>query len=141
MSDQSPDQPGYPPPNQPSPYAQALPYASWQQPARLQHSGVGIAGFCLSILAVLMLGGTMVASVGMAMQAKNPGQKPDQNTVMAMGCAAILSALLSVVGLVLGLVGVVQKNRKMVFTVIGLVINGLICLSVLGLIVIGLMVK
>ena len=137
MSDQSPHQPGYQPPNQPSPYAQALPYASWQQPVVLKHSGVGIASFILGIsMVVLELALIVLAAV--LVQQHQPSSSPSMEIA---GCTMILGLLACVVGVVLGIVGALQRDRRKLFAILGLCVNGLILLGVVGLFLIGVALK
>jgi hypothetical protein len=57
---------------------------------------------------------------------------------VALGVAVIVGAGMCLLGLILGIIGCCQKDRKRVFAVIGTVLNGLILFGLCGLMSIGL---
>jgi hypothetical protein len=135
----------YPPPpfQQPSyqqpPYQTPghVPYASWQQPPASKHSGFGIASFIIGISMGVMEVGLIVTAAVLVQQGRS-SQAPGMEIA---GCFMLLGLLACVGGVVSGIVGIKQADRKKLFAVIGLCINGLILLSVLGLMVLGLAMK
>lgn len=57
---------------------------------------------------------------------------------LLIGLVIIGSSVLSLIGLVLGIVGVCQPNRRVVFAVLGTVLNVFIILGVCGVVGLGL---
>jgi len=103
----------------------------------LRHSGPGVASFVLAIGAGLVLG--ILILVAAVIEASRPGAlQPDGPGEVALGLVACFALLLAMIGVGLGIAGVFQKHRKIVFAVIGLVFNGLVllgggCLALIGL--------
>jgi hypothetical protein len=101
-----------------------------------KHSGLGIASFVLAIVFGLIL----FVLIGMAgyQQMKNP-KGMDENSPMAMilGLLMIGSLLMNFVGAGLGLAGVLQKNRKKIFAILGLIFNGFAVLGTVALFLLG----
>lgn len=112
----------------------------YQQPqAPLKHSGFGISSFIISIASVV-LAFAMVAVAGI-MESNTPGGvDEDSPEAMMVGLGIILSALLAVLGAVLGIVGCTLPNRNKIFAILGTVFNALVVLGLLGLMVLGLAV-
>lgn len=114
--------------------------------AALKHSGPGIAAFVLGLLNILLvIIGFIVVIAGVAEFVSPDGTfasddlEANMNAALLGGVFMILGALaLSLVGTVLGIVGVVIKNRRKAFGIIGLILNALLLLSVVVLMVIGL---
>lgn len=133
------------------------PYAS--QPAfsseppivegRMKHSGLGIASFVMAIIAILLgVLGMILSVVFVAQAAEDPTSlliEAESGTIPE-GVGSILAAVvlmflgvgISFIGLILGIVGIFAKNRRKVFAIIGLVVNGLITLGMLLLFLLGL---
>jgi hypothetical protein len=138
-----------PPPNQRPQYQQPtnqqlpiqspgfLPYATWQQPPAFKHSGFGLISFIIGMLMGIFEFG-VIAFATVAATAKTSSQAPAMEIA---GCGMILGLLICVAGVIFGIVGLKQPDRKKVFSVIGLCSNALILLGVLGLVVIGLAMK
>ena len=135
-----PPPPGAPPGMAPPPYA-AMGYGYGMYgpgaPQPTSHSGIGIASLLLGILSVLGLVATVV--VGVVMTANDPGALENENSpaTLALGACALACLLLSLVGVGLGIGGLVQRDRKRVFAWIGLTLNAVILLLVVGLMVVG----
>jgi magnesium-transporting ATPase (P-type) len=113
-----------------------------------KQSKIGIASFVVSILGVIIFCVVLVISVWYAMSivqnnptaAQNPLQVIDQSSMVFIS-VTILSwcgPILSLIGVVLGIVSIVQKKDKKAFGVIGLVIGGLFLLVSCLLLVFGL---
>lgn len=100
----------------------------------LKHSGLGIASFVTSI-AIGVSELTLVAIAGV-LEATTPGGI-DEKSATLLGLLMIAGLVGSVVGVGLGIAGVLQKNRKKLPSILGLVINGVIILGVILLMVIG----
>ena len=106
-----------------------------EAPAPMPHSGLGIASFIISIATLV----AVVIIFGFAgySEATNPGGV-DETTAMTIGFAIIGSCLLLLIGAVLGIVGLFQEGRRRMFAGIGVGINGVLVLMVIGVIWLGL---
>ncbi|WP_172252300.1 hypothetical protein [Saccharibacillus deserti] len=116
-------------------------------PGRLKHSGVGIASFVLSLVSIALYVVFFVAAIGVAYSFSEMGTTLDPYTateeqLMGFGVGALVlllsilgAAVLNLVGVILGIVGLVSKDRKKVFPVIGTILNGLCLLGGGGFIV------
>ncbi len=108
-------------------------------PIRVRHTGVGIASFVLGVLAGLTAFGLLVVSVALAMRA---GDEIDDDTVMfaSLGLGLLGVIALAIVGLVLGIGGLAQANRRRVFAILGVCCNSVVLLGIAALIVLGTLV-
>ncbi len=114
-----------------------------------KHSKIGIASFILAVVSVVgMIGSAIGASVAAAGFANDPallsGVAPDElppgmGGLLAMIGLMFLFILTALVGAVLGLVGLFQKDRAKLFSILGLVFNGLVVLFVMVILVIGML--
>lgn len=52
--------------------------------------------------------------------------------------SALVCLVLTLAGTILGIIGLVLKNRKKVFSIIGTILNGIMILAFVGLIVVGI---
>jgi hypothetical protein len=108
-------------------------------PIRVRHSGVGIASFVLGVLAGLTAFGLLAVGVTLAMGARG---EIDDGTVMvaSLGLGLMGAIALALVGLVLGIGGLAQANRRKVFAILGVCCNGVVLLGIAALIVLGTLV-
>lgn len=60
--------------------------------------------------------------------------------MIVLGLAVIGGVLLNLLGITLAIAGLIQRDRKKVFAILGLIFNGLVVLCVAALMVIGLAV-
>ncbi|SFE21120.1 hypothetical protein SAMN05216378_2731 [Paenibacillus catalpae] len=144
-------------PEQPyeNPYASrpSNPFSPIKEDGPMKQSGLGIASFILALVTVLLVVGAIIsASVfvsGVAGDAQGflneiEGIEGENSlpsefvSIMIAGLCIIASIGVALIGLILGIVGAVQKNRRKVFAIIGIVLNGLIVLGTAGLVIIGL---
>lgn len=111
-------------------------------PVLLKHSGPGIASFVLSMVSLL----GYIVSVAVVGALISPIVNVESNTVTnedvvqklgIAGLVVILFILMNVIGLILGIVGVSLKNRKKIFAILGLILNGIILLSLASFFVIA----
>jgi hypothetical protein len=137
------------------------------EPPRLKHSGIGIAAFVLSLVALLMIAiGIVVATVSVGNIGSDDsfllemeriagsygeGQEAEMGAelmeseafgsaiavFMIAGILLLGSLAVAFIGLILGIVGVASRERRKTFGIIGLVINALILLGTVGLVVIS----
>lgn len=153
-------------PNQSSPEQQTYPnayqnpYATNQPSAqKLKHSGVGIAGFVISLTAILagilcvvfIFAGTfnflnenetnteLLTDPTVVNEMLLNGELGSGMTLIIVGSLLMFAALgLAFIGVILGIVALIQKNRKKVFSILGVVFNGFILLGFVLLMLIGL---
>lgn len=113
-----------------------------------KHSGIGIASFVISIVAVLGLIGCMVAVAAFAgnmiadPNALNPEEAMggDFAAIAAASLGMFVFVILAFVGAILGIVGLFQKDRAKLFAILGTVFNGLIVGVFAALFVIGIII-
>ena len=101
------------------------------------HSRMGIASFVLAIL--VGLGIFAIIVVLGVMETSTPGGVDESSVVVGLlGLGIVLGLLINVVGLGLGVAGAIQRRRKKLFAILGIVLNAVIFLGVLVVIVLGL---
>lgn len=134
-----------------SPVDGSSPYDEYPRDDRrfgpLKHSGLGIASFVLALIGILLFIVCIVAIIGtVASMVDSSGRVADLeslengNLLMAIGFAGfgiLGAAILNLVGLILGIIGLVIKDRKKVFAIIGTILNGLCVLTGGGFIIIS----
>jgi hypothetical protein len=111
-------------------------------------SKIGIASFVLGLVAVLLFCAAFLLSFGygISLAANNPYFDP---ATLDLGSPIVLiasglfycSPVFNLIGTGLGIAAVFQKTDKKTFGIIGLVINGVILLSLCALFGIGLIVQ
>ncbi|MDP8254882.1 MAG: hypothetical protein P9M14_03965 [Candidatus Alcyoniella australis] len=114
-------------------------YAPIPGPAipELRHSGPGIASFIIALLAGISM--AFVILIAGVMETSAPGgMDTDAPETIAVGFGVCCDVMLFGIGAVLGLVGVLQRERKKIFAIMGLIFNGIACGGMLLLILIGL---
>jgi hypothetical protein len=119
------------------PHQQAYPYASPQMVPEAAHSKVGIASFVMGLL--VGLGELVLVVIAGVMETSTPGGMNDKDPKVAILGLLLLGGLfLALVGAILGVVGLFERNRKKLFAVLGLIFNGLILGLVVLLMIVGL---
>ena len=108
----------------------------WQSGGNLKHSGFGIASFAIGILSGLAEF-AMVVIAGV-MEASTPGGVNEEAPAVILLGLCLIGGGLALLGIVLGIVGLVQANRSKIFAVLGLVFNALVILGVIGLMIVGI---
>lgn len=114
----------------------------------LKHSGLGIASFILALVAVLGLVIAIIISVAAASEFINLDPSKIESSIvegsveeLAPFIGAFLLMLgaigISIIGLILGIIGAVIKTRKKVFSIIGIILNGLIVVGTILLLALG----
>ena len=98
---------------------------------------VGVASIAIGVLALLGVCGAFGGAF--IIFAENNGQEPspDSPALIGIGLAVLTGLGLSLVGSVVGLVGVIVPNQNKIFAVIGLLLNGLLFLGTVGIMVLG----
>ncbi|HPQ40215.1 MAG TPA: hypothetical protein PLV45_07550 [bacterium] len=139
MNEQYQNQPPVQPPYQP-------PQGTWQTTAGplpagaavpMKHSGLGITAF---IMALLIAGSIFIMiMIAGVMETSTPGGiDEDSAGAVILGMLIIASGGLEVVALILGLIGLFQKERKKLFAIFGTIISALTLLGITGLFIIGM---
>jgi hypothetical protein len=104
-----------------------------------KHSGIGIASFVISIMA----GGIsflLVLAAG-AMEASTPGGIDEESAAaIVLGLMIIGMVILNLVALGLGIGGLLQKERKKIFAILGTIFSGLTVAGIMFLMILGSMV-
>ena len=131
---------GYPPgqtPYQPNYYGPN--YSPHEGQWRLRQSAVGAASFIIGLLVVIGLAGGFA---GMVMYLIKGNRKTFDESANAMiGGVFICGALLSLVGLGLGVGCLFERNRKKSLGITGLILNALVVAGVVFLVIFGLAMK
>lgn len=102
-----------------------------EDPAK--HSGFGIASFIISIVAGFIEFTAIIVAGIMATLTENI----TQTSSIAIGLVIIFSLFLNLTGIGLGIAGLTQKNKKKIFSILGLVFNSFIILLLIVLMIIG----
>lgn len=103
-----------------------------------KHSGMGIASFAISIVVGVIV--FLLIAVAAMATASTPGGMDDNSpTAMVIGLGIVLMFGLDVVAIGLGIAGIVQKNRKKVFAILGVVFGAATILGTIVLAIIGSM--
>ena len=103
----------------------------------MKHSGLGIASILLAVLAGIGFAVTMVIAVAIMGDDPTAFGNEEAPATMILGACVVLCGLASLVGIGLAIGGLVEKNRKKVFPTIGLVVNALGILLLVGLAILG----
>ncbi|MCM3783248.1 hypothetical protein M3231_09705 [Neobacillus mesonae] len=112
------------------------PYGTFQPPlAKMKHSGPGIASLIIGIIALVVYIVILALSPAAAAEIlENPDPEAMLNSyyVILIGILILISLALNIIGLILAIIGLALKNRKKTVPIIGLILNGLVLLIVLG---------
>jgi len=103
----------------------------------LGHSGLGIVS--LAIAVVVGLAEIVLLVIAGILESQTPGGV-DENSpeAMILGLLLIGGMVMSLVGGVLAVVALVQGGRNKIFPILGLALNGMIIVGMIGIITIGL---
>lgn len=112
---------------------------------RLKHSGPGIASFVIGLVSIIGYMLTLFIATMAINSAIGVVTTPIQVEEIALHPAVVLASLavlvcliLNLAGLILGVIGLVLKNRKKVFAIIGTILSGVMILAFAGLIIAGI---
>ncbi len=101
-----------------------------------KHSGLGVAAFVISLVMGIAI--FVVFIVAGVMQVSTPGGLQDESTgAMVVGLFIILFLGLDVVAASLGIAGLMQRDRRRVFAVLGVIFATTTLLGTLFLIILG----
>lgn len=106
----------------------------------LKHSGLGIASFVTSIVSgILMFALFVIAGV---VQASTPGGMDEQSPIaVVVGLGLFAFLFVALVALGLGIGGLLQKERRKLFAILGTVISAATVLGSVALLALGLAMK
>ncbi|WP_432662978.1 hypothetical protein R9X47_20615 [Wukongibacter baidiensis] len=102
----------------------------------LKHSRVGISSFVISIISGIMMWGSGI--IGGYLEITTPGGLHEESMeAFIIGLVFLLGLFLSLIGTGLGIFGTIQKNRKKLFAVLGLIFNAVLILFGIVLMIFG----
>lgn len=102
----------------------------------MKNSGLGIASFITSILSGILI--FILIVVAGIMETSTPGGINEQSPqAIIVGLFILAFSFLCLVALGLGIAGLIQKNRKKLFAVLGTVFSTVTILGVIGLMILG----
>jgi hypothetical protein len=118
------------------------------QPLRRKQSGLGIASFTIfasmALIFAIMLGSVAVKLTGLIDMetgvydsAEIERRMADMPELALMSLALLGTLFGNLIGLILGIVGLVQKERKKVFAVLGTVLNGIVIVGLALLVLVS----
>ena len=88
-----------------------------------KHSGMGIASFIISL--VIGVGVFLAIVIAGVIKVANPESLHNESIGTALLGLFIIGCLfINLIGIGLGIAGLVQKNRKRIFSILGTIING-----------------
>ena len=108
-----------------------------QYQAPMKHSRLGIASFIVSLVTLLLF--FLIILIAGVYATNNPGAIEQEMSpfLIFIGFITIFALLLCLVGIGLGIAGALQKDRKVVFAVLGLIFNAVIFFGAIGLAILG----
>jgi hypothetical protein len=135
---------------QPNGYA---PLSTYEKEPRITQSKLGIASFIIGLISIIIfIAGIIVVTTFIMNQNFNVGnniQREIEDSInnndfsgyapLVIGAIMMLgSALVSIIGLILGIVGACSRNKRKVFSILGIVLNALLPVGFIGLFLIGI---
>jgi hypothetical protein len=103
-----------------------------------RHSGLGIASFILSLAGGVLLF-LLIVVAGYAEMSTPGGLDESAPSTMLLGLAILGAGVLEVVAVALGIAGLLQRDRRTLFAILGLVCAVGTLLGTAGLMVLGAM--
>ncbi len=102
-----------------------------------KHSGLGIASFITSIIAGILI--FLLIAVAGVMEASTPGGMDEESAgTIVVGLLLIAFLGASLVALGLGIGGLMQKERKKIFAILGTVFAAVSLVGTISLMILGL---
>ena len=138
--------------SQPNGYA---PFSTNEEKPRITQSKLGIASFIIGLISIIIfITGIIVLTTFIMNQNFNDGnniQREIEDSIknndftryapLVIGAIMMLgSALVSIIGLILGIVGACSRNKRKVFSILGIVLNALLPVGFIVLFLIGISV-
>lgn len=117
------------PPLQPAePYFGMSPLTEAAAPAPV-NSGLGVASFIMSIVGIICSAASIAFIVSVVFKnGEVQYNAEDSETIASLGIGGLgfmVAGFIMFIGFILGIVGLVQKNRKKGFAIAGTILNGL----------------
>ncbi|SEO21649.1 hypothetical protein [Paenibacillus sp. OV219] len=119
-------------------------------PVRTQ-SKLGIASFILGLISIIGFIVAILVITSFIMNHNFPDINTFKNRIEAQeedlaeyapvimgGLMVILSGIVGIVGLILGIVGVASKNKRKAFSILGIILNAILPVGLIGLFFIGI---
>ncbi len=106
----------------------------------LKHSGLGITSFITSLVSGVLL--FILFAVAGVLQASTPGGMNEESaSAVLIGLFLFAFLFVALVALGLGIAGLLQKDRKKVFAVLGTIFSGVTIVGTLFVMMIGLAIS
>ena len=106
----------------------------------LKHSGIGISSFVISIIGSVCM--FVLFALAGAMETSRPGGMDERSAqVVVLGLLIIAMLFMNLVAVGLGVAGLLQKERKKVFAILGTIFSGITVILTVVLLIIGFMIK
>jgi len=98
-------------------------------------SRLGVASFAISLIAGLLLIGSIFAAVSLVGSSNTFDREVQTSLFVGLG---VLTALaLHLIGLIIGVIGLFQSNSKKIFTILGVLLNLVVLLGIAGILTSG----
>ena len=102
-----------------------------------KHSGLGVASFVTSLISGVVI--FLLLAVAGVMEASTPGGiSEDSLSAMVVGLILLLFLGVALVALGLGIAGLLQKNRKKIFALLGSIFSAATLLCTIGIVALGM---
>ena len=108
-----------------------------QTTGKRKHSGLGIAAFITSITSGLLMF-MLIVVAGVIEVTTSGGMDERSASAVIIGLLLFLFLFITLVALGLGISGLVQKDRKKIFAILGTIFSSMTMLGTLALLMIGL---
>ncbi|MBT8143567.1 MAG: hypothetical protein KJO55_02640 [Gammaproteobacteria bacterium] len=111
-------------------------------PAATSHpqSGLGTASLIISLLMFVVI--FLVFGYAGYLETTTPGGMQEDSPVAALVGVAFLGCMMMfLIGLILGIIGLFQRERRKLTAILGVIFNGLFTLVAIGVILLGLSVS
>jgi len=106
------------------------------QPLVRRTSKLGVTSFLMALSFPLFL--LLLFAISLAMEGRIDHEKVSRFDWFTICCLIIGGPVIHFVGLVLGIAGAFQKERKRLFAVLGIVLNGLLVISAVTICILAL---
>ncbi len=105
-----------------------------------RHSGFGIASFITSIVSGILIF-LVIITAGVIQVSTPRGLNEQSATAMTIGMFLFVFLFVSLVALGLGIVGLLQKERKKIFAILGTVFSAVTIVATISIIFLGIAMK
>ncbi len=114
-----------------------IPTMTYTEDEPSKHTGIGIASFVISI--IVGFAEFVLFSIAGMMEANTPGGMDEEDPrVIMLGLGIFGGIALCLLGIGLGIAGVVIRDRRKLFAILGLVFNCIIFACVVFVVLLGL---